>query len=104
MSRIGVPFIPVGTSTDASEIWHKLLAQLPPELLLLTDIHELRLLCQLLSLSAALSHKTEADPSDQKSSRMLSQVEAILKRIRDGSGLTPSVERKVVDGEDDLIS
>jgi len=103
MTHKGVPFIPVGTSKSASERWHKLLAKLPPELLLRTDIHELRLLYQLLALSDALSKKTEADPSDSKSCRMLDQVEVILKRIRDGSsGLEPSVARKVMDGNDDL--
>jgi len=86
MSRVGVPFIPVGTSKGASEIWHKLLAQMPQELPHRTDIYELRLLCQLLALSEVLSHKTETDPSDLKSCQMLNQVEVILKRIRGGSG------------------
>ena len=74
MLRVGVPFIPVGTSKIASERWHQLLAQMKQEQLHRIDIHELRLLCQLLALSEALCRKTKTDPSDSKSCRMLNQV------------------------------
>ena len=57
----------------------------------LLSIYELRLHCQRLALFEALNNKTETDPSDQISGRMLNQFEEIANRIRDGivrGGLT----------------
>ena len=45
--------------------------------------HELRLHYQRLALFEALNNKTETDPSDQISGRMLNQFEEIVNRIRD---------------------
>ena len=103
MSNEGEPFIPAGTSKQATENWHELLSQLPKELLVTADIHELELLYRLLALSEALSKKMETDSSDLKSGRMLEQVQEIVNRIRDGDGLNPieptNVELKPVDGK-----
>ena len=74
-------------------------------MLVKTDIHELRLVCQLLALSESLILKTEADSGDQKSIQMFNQVEAILSGIRYGRGLKPkeiaSIDVKGVDDEND---
>jgi len=108
MSRVGVPIVPVGTTKGSSEVWHKLLAQMPRELLHQADIHELRLLCQLFALSDALRKKMEADPNDLESCRMQHQVEVILKWFRHDSGSktmeTESDELKAVDDKDNFTN
>ena len=91
----GGPIEPENVSAAASVKWRELLTQLSVKELRKVDVHELRLLCELLALSDALAAAVVLDPTDLKSARLLIQTAAQIHKFSAVFGLNPHDRKRL---------
>lgn len=85
----GLPRLPAGISPGAAAKWQELMEQLPQHLLRRVDVHQLRMLAELLAMADNLTAATVANPSDHKAGRLLLQTAQQIHRLSSCYGLTP---------------
>ena len=86
----GLPVKPKGISRAAGTKWKELLTQLPTQTLRRVDVHQLRLLCELLAAADVQAATVAADPLDHKTARLLLQTAQQIHRLSSCFGLTPA--------------
>lgn len=89
----GPPQEPAGLSTEASNKWQELLGQLPTEALRQIDVHQLRLLCELLAQSDGLAQSIATDPANDKARRLFLATCDRVAKLSASFGLSP-LDRK----------
>ena len=91
----GLPELPAGLSAEATVKWFELLDQLPAHTLRRCDVHELRILSELLAHSDRLAAGMAGDPTDLKTSRLYIQVGQHIHRLSGAFGLNPADRKRM---------
>lgn len=91
----GVPDIPAGLSAGGRAKWFDLMDQLHLDLLRQSDVHQLKMLAELLALADTYQATVAADPADHKTARLLLQVAQQINRLSASYGLAPTDRQRL---------
>jgi hypothetical protein len=90
----GPPIKPDNMTARAQDKWGELLEQIPTCLLRQIDVHQLRLLAELLAQSDALAERIEDAPSDDKATRLYLATIDRVARLSGMFGLSPNDRKR----------
>lgn len=78
--------------------WDELIGQLPAGSLRRIDVHELRILAELLTMSDGLAEACRRDPSDHKTARVFLNTIGQVHRLSAAFGLNPGDRKRLAIG------
>lgn len=90
----GPPIKPDNMTARAQNKWGELLDQIPTGLLRQIDVHQLRLLSELLAQSDALAERIDDAPSDDKARRLYLATIDRVARLSGMFGLSPNDRKR----------
>ena len=89
------PRPPAGISKEARKKWHQVVKQIPEGILIQVDVHQLRILCDLLVRFDVLSSAVANDPANQVLGRAMLAVAQHIDRLSSSFGLTPAHRQRL---------
>lgn len=81
--------MPQGLSAGVAAKWNQLVADIQPGLLRQVDVHQLRLLAELLHGADVLAARLTSDPTDEKARRLFLGTCDRVQRLSSMFGLSP---------------
>lgn len=91
----GGPIRPKTLPPEIARKFDELMAQLPRHILRKIDVHELKLLSELLHLADQLGETVRLDPTDHKSGRLFMNCCDRIHRLSAAFGLNPTDRRRM---------